>query len=199
MKQYTKNGEIKYAKNIVLKLTDEEGRRMQVFNPTEEMLLEDGWEVYTPPTIEPSTTPRKKSRFEIIEELVAKQYNARTDIENNEALEYMAIIYGWEEYIDKELAEGMIVIYEDKPWRVRQTHIVQSIYPPSLDTASLYEAIDKEHDGTLEDPIPYTPSMEIFEGKYYTQENITYKCIRNSDVALTHNLTDLINIYVITI
>lgn len=194
MKQYTKNGEIKYAKNIVLKLTDEEGRRMQVFNPTEEMLLENGWEVYTPPTIEP--TPRKKSRFEIIEELVAKQYNARTDIENNEALEYMSIIYGWEEYIDKELTEGMIVIYEDKPWRVRQTHTVQSIYPPSLDTASLYEAIDKEHDGTLEDPIPYVVPMEIFEGKYYIEANNKFICIRDSEVALSHNLIDLTGLYV---
>ena len=194
MKKYTKNGEIKYAKNIVLKLTDEEGRRMQVFNPTEEMLLENGWEVYTPPTIEP--TPRKKSRFEIIEELVAKQYNARTDIENNEALEYMAIIYGWEEYIDKELTEGMIVIYEDKPWRVRQTHTVQSIYPPSLDTASLYEAIDKEHDGTIEDPIPYVVPMEIFEGKYYIEANNKFICIRDSEVALSHNLIDLTGLYV---
>lgn len=199
MKQYIKNGEIKYAKNIVLKITNEEGKRMQVFNPTEEMILADGWEVYTPPTIEPSTTPRKKSRFEIIEELVTKHYNARTDIDNNEALEYMAIIYEWKEYLDKELTEGMIVIYEDKPWRVRQTHTVQSIYPPSLDTASLYEAIDKEHDGTLEDPIPYVVPMEIFEGKYYIQDNIIYKCTRNSDAALTHNLSDLINIYVITI
>lgn len=194
MKQYTKNGEIKYAKNIVLKLTDEEGRRMQVFNPTEEMLLDNGWEVYTPPTIEPTT--RKKSRFEIIEELVTKQYNARTDIENNEALEYMAIIYGWEEYIDKELTEGMIVIYEDKPWRVRQTHTVQSIYPPSLDTASLYEAIDKEHDGTLEDPIPYVVPMKVFEGKYYTENNIKYICTRDSGTALSHSLSALVGLYV---
>ena len=156
--------------------------------------MENGWEVYTPPTIEP--TPRKKSRFEIIEELVAKQYNARTDIENNEALEYMSIIYGWEEYIDKELTEGMIVIYEDKPWRVRQTHTVQSIYPPSLDTASLYEAIDKEHDGTLEDPIPYVVPMEIFEGKYYIEANNKFICIRDSEVALSHNLIDLTGLYV---
>lgn len=194
MKQYTKNGEIKYAKNIVLKLTDEEGNKMQVFNPTEEMILADGWEVYTPPTID--TTTRKKSRFEIVQELVEKQYNERTDISNNEALEYMAIIYSWDKYLDKELTEGMVVIYDDKPWRVRQTHTALSIYPPSLDTASLYEAIDKEHEGTLEDPIPYTPPMEIFEGKYYTQENSIYKCIRDSDVSLSHNLSDLIGIYV---
>ena len=196
MKQYIKNGEVKYAKNIVLKITNEEGKRMQVFNPTEEMILANGWEVYTPPAIEPSTTPRKKSRFEIIEELVTKQYNARTDIENSEALEYMAIIYGWEEYLDKELTEGMIVVYEDKPWRVRQTHTAQSIYPPSLDTASLYEAIDKEHSGEYNDPIPYAPPMEVFSGKYYVESGVKYVCTRDSGIALSHNLSTLVGLYV---
>lgn len=70
------------------------------------------------------------------------------------------------------------------------------IYPPSLDTASLYEKIDKEHDGTLEDPIPYAPPMEIFIDKYYIENNEIYKCIRNSDTALSHHLKDLIGIYV---
>lgn len=199
MKQYTKtiDGEvvIKKAKNIVVRTT-KNGKKVQVFFPSEELILADGWKVYTPPTIVPSTTTHKKSRLQIVQELVVKQYNERTDISNNEALEYMAIIYDWSEYIGEELTEGKVVIYEDKPWRARQTHTVQEIYPPSLDTASLYEAIDKEHEGTLEDPIPYTPPMEIFEGKYYTQGDKVYLCTRNSEVALSHNLIDLTGLYV---
>lgn len=199
MKQYIKNGVIKSRNKIVLRVTKEiNGKEvnLQVINPSEEAILADGWEVYTQPTIEPSTTPRKKSRFEIIEELVTKQYNTRTDISNEEALDYMAIIYPWDYYLDKVLTEGMIVTYEDKPWRVRQTHTPLEIYPPSLDTASLYEKIDKEHDGTLEDPIPYAPPMEIFIDKYYIENSEIYKCIRNSDTALSHHLKDLIGIYV---
>lgn len=197
MKQYTKtiDGEvvIKKAKNIVVRTT-KNGKKVQVFFPSEELILADGWKVYTPPV-----TEHKKSRLQIVQELVVKQYNERTDISNNEALEYMAIIYDWSEYIGEELTEGKVVIYEDKPWRARQTHTVQEIYPPSLDTASLYEAIDKEHEGTLEDPIPYTPPMEIFEGKYYTENDTLYKCIRNSDIALTHSLEALLNNYVIKV
>ena len=173
--------------------------KLQVINPSEEAILADGWEVYTSPTIEPSTTPRKKSRFEIIEELVTKQYNARTDIDNNEALEYMAIIYPWDYYLDKVLTEGMMVTYEDKPWRVRQTHTAMEVYPPSLATASLYEIIDKEHDGTLEDPIPYAPPMEIFKGKHYIEDGVLYLCTRNSEVAISHNLSALVGLYVETI
>lgn len=40
----------KPRKNIVLKI-EKDGQYMQVFNPTEEMLLEDGWEVYTVPEL----------------------------------------------------------------------------------------------------------------------------------------------------
>lgn len=199
MKRYIKDGVIKSRNNIVLRVTKEvNGKevKLQVINPSEEAILADGWEVYTPPTIEPSTTPRKKSRFEIIEELVTKQYNTRTDISNEEALDYMAIIYPWDYYLDKVLTEGMMVTYEDKPWRVRQTHTPLEIYPPSLDTASLYEKIDKEHDGTLEDPIPYAPPMEIFEGKYYEQSGVVYRCTRNSEVALAHDLGALVGLYV---
>lgn len=197
MKQYIKDGVIKSRNNIVLRVTKEiNGKEvnLQVINPTEEAILADGWVEYIPPKVEP-----KKSRMQIVQELVVKQYNERTDISNEEALNYMAIIYPWDYYLDKVLTEGMMVTYEDKPWRVRQTHTALEVYPPSLATASLYEAIDKEHDGTLDDPIPYTPPMEVFEGKYYIQENIIYKCIRNSEIALSHNLNDLLNTYFINI
>ncbi|MEE1517517.1 MAG: hypothetical protein UF228_07970 [Lachnospiraceae bacterium] len=194
MKQYIKDGIIKSRHNIVLHVTKEiNGKevKLQVFNPTEEAILADGWMEYIAPKIEP-----KKSRMQIVQELVVEQYNERTDISNEEALDYMAIIYPWDYYLDKVLTEGMMVTYDDKPWRVRQTHTPLEVYPPSLATASLYEAIDKEHDGTLEDPIPYNPPMEIFIDKYYIENNEIYKCIRNSDTALSHSLRDLIGIYV---
>lgn len=197
MKQYVKDGMIKYRNNIVLRVTrviDGKEVIMQVINPSEEMVLADGWVEYVPPVVPP--IPYTKSRNEIVAELVAKQYNERTDISNEEALDYMAIIYPWDYYLDKELTEGMMVTYEDKPWRVRQTHTAMEIYPPSLDTASLYEAIDKEHSGEVDDPIPYTPPMEIFEGKHYTQDGVVYRCTRNSEVALTHKLSNLIGLYV---
>lgn len=194
MKQYIKDGIIKTRNNIVLRVTKKiNGKevKLQVINPSEESIFADGWVEYIAPVVEP-----KKTRKQIVEELVVKQYNERTDISNNEALDYMAIIYPWDCYLDKVLTEGMMVTYEDKPWRVRQTHTPLEIYPPSLATASLYEAIDKEHEGTLEDPIPYNPPMEIFIDKYYIENNEIYKCIRNSDTALSHSLRDLIGIYV---
>lgn len=199
VKQYIKDGEIKTRNQIVLRVVktikDKDGNdkevKVQVINPTEEMLLEHGWVEYIPPVVE-----LKKSRMQIVQELVVKQYNERTDISNEEALDYMAIIYPWDYYLDKVLTEGMMVTYEDKPWRVRQTHTPLEVYPPSLATASLYEAIDKEHSGEADDPIPYTPPMEIYAGKYYIEDGVIYRCTRNSEVALSHNLSALLGIYV---
>ena len=198
MKLYTKQIDgravIKPRNQIVLRVTEEisgEMQDFQIINPTEEMILADGWVEYVAP---PQPAPTK-SRLQIVQELVIKDYNNRTDVSNEEALEYMAIIYPWEYYLGQTLEVGMMVVYEDKPWRVRQAHTVQEIYPPSINTASLYEAIDKEHSGTEDDPIPYTIPMEVFEGKYYIESGKVYRCIRDSGTALTHSPSVLIGHY----
>ena len=49
MKTYTKNGQIKQANRIVVRITKEvngEQKTFQVINPTEEMILADGWVEY---------------------------------------------------------------------------------------------------------------------------------------------------------
>ena len=81
-------------------------------------------------------------------------------------------------------------------WRVRQDHTTQEGWEPSMDTASLWERIDEEHAGTLEDPIPYTPPMEIFKDKYYVQDGVTYLCTRDSETPLSYNMTELVGLYV---
>jgi hypothetical protein len=115
---------------------------------------------------------------------------------DNEALSVKELYPRWEDKVNTTIEAGYITLYNDNLWRARQTHTAMEIYPPSLDTASLYEVIVKDHEGTMEDPIPYTPPMEIFEGKYYTQYDVLYKCIRSSGTALNHDLYDLRGMYV---
>lgn len=118
------------------------------------------------------------------------------NLTDNQALSVKELYPRWEDKVNSTIEMGYITLYNDKLWRARQTHTALEVYPPSLDTASLYEVIVKDHEGTMEDPIPYTPPMEIFEGKYYTQFDVLYKCTRNSGTALTHDLFDLRGIYV---
>lgn len=206
MKRYTKEIDgksvIKTRNQIVIKgqrtIKDKDGNDKVVntntYNPSEEMILADGWVEYVPPVVEPSVP--KKSRMQVMQEIVLEQYNARTDISNEEALERSVVLFDWDSYIGKTLNAGQCVVYNEEVYRVRQTHEVQEHYAPSLDTASLYEVIVLTASGTMEDPIPYTPPMEIYEGKYYTQFDVLYKCTRDSGIALSHDLFDLRGSYV---
>lgn len=194
MKLYIKNLDgkelIRSSKNIVIKKNG-----MQIINPSEDLIFEDGWVVYDPPTEE--NTSYQPNERDLLQELIKADFNTRTTTSNEDALHYMLIIYPFEHYINKSLKTGQLVTYSNRIYRVRQDiPIVLDYQYPDTNTASLYEVIEKEHTGTLEDPIPYLPPMEIFEGKYYTQNDILYICIRNSETTLTHNLEDLLNTYV---
>lgn len=168
MKQYTKviNGlsVIKTRKQIVIK---KDG--MNTYNPTEEMLIADGWIEYIPKVepVEPSEPI--KDTYDIMQEIIFEQYNSRTDISDKEALNRSVVIYDWEHYIGKSLKVGQVVVYEGNVYRVRQDITeVLNVYPPSIYTASLYEVIVLTATGEKDDPIEYTPPMEIFKDKYYT-------------------------------
>lgn len=78
-------------------------------------------------------------------------------------------------------------------------HTTQDNWKPSMATASLWKVVDEEHEGTIDDPIIYIPPMEIFKDKYYIQNGIKYKCTRNSEQPLTHDLSALVGLYVETI
>lgn len=120
----------------------------------------------------------------------------RLNLTDNEALSVKEVYPTWESKIDKTIEQGYIVLYDGNLWRARQTHVALEVYPPSIHTAALYEVVEYQHEGTKDDPIPYTPPMEIYKNKYYTQNDVLYLCTRDSGTALSHNLQDLINIYV---
>lgn len=104
MKQYIKNGEIKYAKNIVLKLTDEENNNMQVFNPTEEMLFENGWELY----VEPEPTEEElfnKAKTVKMDEVI--RYDSSRDV-NEFYIQEMPI------WLDKTTRAGLMLRFNSE-------------------------------------------------------------------------------------
>ena len=127
--------------------------------------------------------------------IITRKIN-RIPLTNNEALSVKGLYPLWEDKIGTTIEVGFITLYGGNLWKARQTHTALEVYPPSLNTASLYEVIVEEYEGTMEDPIPYTPPMEIYEGKYYTHFGMLYKCTRDSGTALTHNLFDLRGLYV---
>ena len=185
---YIKDGTIRDRSRIVIIKDD-----IQIINPTEELVIADGWQPYTPPEPgEPQPTITDQLR-----DMVLEQYNGRTDITDEEALKRPLLVYSWDTYMGKSLAASQVVSHDGKLWRVRQdVAAVLDNQPPSLATAALYEVIEVEPAGTQDDPIQYTPPMEIFNGKYYTQGGVLYKCTRDSGQALSHDLSALVGLYV---
>ena len=94
-----------------------------------------------------------------------------------------------------EYAEGYKVRFNDKVYKVITAHTSQAEWTPEV-AASLFTVIDEEHVGTIEDPIPYSHNMEIFADKYYVQNDVVYKCIRDSGAPLHHDLSALVGVYV---
>lgn len=117
-------------------------------------------------------------------------------LSDNDALKVKEWYPHWEDYIGQTIEAGFVTLYADNLWRARQTHTAMEIYPPSMDTAALYEVVVEGHEGTADDPIPFTPPMEIYADRYYIQDGIVYRCTRDSGMALSYNLADLVGIYV---
>lgn len=128
-------------------------------------------------------------------EQIASEIN-RISLTDNEALSVMDLYPTWESRVGKITDVGYITKYDGKLWRTRQTHVPLAIYPPSINTASLYEVIEVEHTGTIDDPIPYVPPMEIYKDKYYTEDGVMYLCTRDTGIVISHQLKDVVNIYV---
>lgn len=166
-----------------------------VINPTTEMILEDGWVEYTP--TENVSEDSSASLSYQVRDYIMEQYNARTDVSDTDALKRPLLVYDWSTYIGSALKIGQVVSYEGKLYRVRQdiTSLVET-WTPGTSTASLFEVIEVEATGAQDDPITYTPPMEIYNGKYYTQNGVLYLCTRDSGIALSHDLSALVGLYV---
>ena len=137
-------------------------------------------------------------RLNRITALVAseKQGINNLGLSDRESLEVMDWFPAWQAGV--QLNEGEKVTYNGTLWRVRQTHTSQDGWQPSISTASLFEAVNVEASGTADDPIAYVPPMEIYNGKYYTQNGVLYLCTRDSGTALSHDLSALVGLYVTT-
>lgn len=151
-----------------------------------EWTLEEGTEV-------PDENFGKVMATQILKEEVEAEINTY-NFSANDALEVKEMYPKWESGLSVNVGERYL--YEDTLWEVIQAHTTQENWKPSLSAASLWKTVDVEHTGTLEDPIIYTPPMQLYKDKYYKQNDILYKCNRDSGIPLTHDLSALVGLYV---
>lgn len=130
-----------------------------------------------------------KEQEKQMRKLLEKQTDSMTD---EEILNYPNFVEKWKS--GKAYSVGKRLEHNGTIYKVLQDHTSQDDWAPDLAT-SLFSRIDEEHSGTKEDPIPYYVNMEVFSEKYYTEDSVLYKCVRDSGIALQNKAADLVNNY----
>lgn len=168
---------------------------MQIYNPSEELLFAAGWMEYIPPIPpEPDNTkyePYTEEVVDKIKQLLQEQVKQQTD---EEALDNIELFPTWQSKIGVQVSQGERLYYDDKLFKVLQSHTPQDDWRPDT-TASLYVQVVADDAGTIDNPIAFELNMELVEGKYYTEDGVKYLCIRALAQCVWH-LADLIGNYV---
>lgn len=134
---------------------------------------------------------------EMLMQAVALLKSQVTDLDDEKAKDVPALFPTWQDKLGQIVEVGERLYYDGKLWKVLQTHMVQSSWTPDV-AASLFTqvgAVTPEM-GTADNPIPYEGNMILEEGKYYSQYNVVYICIRDSINPVYHDLSALVGLYV---
>ena len=125
---------------------------------------------------------------------------ASQSLEDAVALTAVELFPIGKELVEKadKVSKGFRFQHEGKLYRTEQPEyiFVEHYVPGTVGTESLFSLVDVTHSGTKEDPIPFEKNMEIFEGLYYTQYDVLYRCILSSGQPLYHDLALLVGSYV---
>lgn len=135
---------------------------------------------------------RPMTAEEVTALLIKEQINTLS-VDDATAVRMTAFYPEWAK--DTAYTVGYKVQYLGKLYKVIQAHTSQETWTPDI-TASLYTRIDEIHDGTKYDPIPYEGNMTLYNGKYYSQDGVTYLCNRDTGNPVYNKLSELVGIYV---
>lgn len=181
-----KYGKDKFDENMLPNFKLAEENEVKEVEPTEK----EEW------FIKPQKTAQEKANQEaMLQDMMmkAQQVAFLVELPDEEAVKIPYCYDEWE--VDHDYKVGDRVQDSGKLWKCRQEHTSQEDWRPSTKTASLWEVIDEQHEGTLEDPIPYDMNMEVFKDKYYIENDVVYKCIRNSGQPLYASCSSLLGNY----
>ena len=135
-----------------------------------------------------------KQTFRQIAQNAVARLNGLT---GSEAIANKNLYLTWGECIGKNVTKGFKFTYKDKLYEVIQPSlIIQEQWIPGQGTESLYAEINEENAGTLEDPIPYNNNMQLYNGKYYSEDGVIYLCNRDTGIPVYNALKDLVGVYV---
>ena len=135
---------------------------------------------------------RHLSMSEVQEMMVRAQINSLA-VDDNTALRMVEFYPEWASGVS--YTAEYKVKRRGKLWRCLQSHTSQAGWDPE-NAASLWTEICETHDGTIDDPVPYSGNMALESGKYYIQDYVIYRCTRDTINPVYNALDDLVGLYV---
>ena len=133
----------------------------------------------------------KQSKVLALRALIEK---AAVSLSDAEALGGVELFPMWA--VGTAYKQGFRFRYGEKLYKVRQDHTSSAEWTPDK-TPALYAEVEKPGQGdTPEDPIPYEGNLELYQGKYYAQDGVTYICTRSTGAPVYHPLSALVGLYV---
>ena len=156
------------------------------------------WDVPDEETYRPTDVELTPDGVETLMQAVHLLKGQVLELDDEQAAEVPALFPTWESMIGDCVDVGKRLFYGGRLWKVIQAHKCQAEWTPDVATSLFTEVVahgDVEI-GTLENPIPYNGNMELEEGKYYSQDGVTYLCTRSTGVPVYNALRDLIGLYV---
>lgn len=131
-----------------------------------------------------------------VSQMLIKQQINTLEVDDNTALRMRSFYPHFDEIVGQTVKEGFKFRYGDYLWATVKGMGIQKHYPPGEGMESLYTKVCETHDGTIDDPIPYDGNMRLEQGKYYTQNDVTYLCTRDTINPVYDKLVDLVGRFV---
>ena len=104
---------------------------------------------------------------------------AATTLTDAVALSLPGLLPAWAQLLSagNQVAAGVCLTHKGQTYRVVQAVTPIESQPPGGEgMLAIYRPIEREHAGTLADPIPWVYGMDCYQGKYYAHGGITYLC-----------------------
>lgn len=102
---------------------------------------------------------------------------AATGLTDAVALSIPDLLPAWEELLSagNQVAAGVCLTHKGQTYRVVQAVTPMESQPPGGEgMLAIYRPIEREHTGTLADPITWVYGMDCYSGKYYVHNGQTY-------------------------
>lgn len=121
----------------------------------------------------PSPTPEEQSLI-FVRAIAA----TATTLSDKVARSISDLLAAWEELLaaGNQVAAGVCLTHNGQTYRVVQAVTPIESQPPGGEgMLAVYRPIEREHTGTMADPIPWVSGMDCYAGKYYSYNGKIYR------------------------